>query len=79
MNPSTQRLRRLAGILEASAVALFLYQALRALFSVLFGVAYDAIYTGRVPMSSAGLLMGAVFLALLAPAIAPRQPGPRRG
>jgi endonuclease/exonuclease/phosphatase family metal-dependent hydrolase len=78
MNQSTQRLRRLAGILEASAVALFLYQALRALFSVLFGVMYDAIYAGRVPMSTAGLLMGAVFLALLAPVIAPRQPGPRR-
>jgi endonuclease/exonuclease/phosphatase family metal-dependent hydrolase/membrane protein CcdC involved in cytochrome C biogenesis len=78
MNQSTQRLGRLAGILEASAVALFLYQALRVLFSVLFGVVYDTIYAGRVPMSTAGLLLGAVILALLAPVIAPRQPGPRR-
>jgi endonuclease/exonuclease/phosphatase family metal-dependent hydrolase len=78
MKPSPRRLGRLVGILEASAVALFFYQALRVIFSVLFGVMYDAVYAERVPMSSAGLLLGAVLLALLAPAIAPRQPGPRR-
>jgi membrane protein CcdC involved in cytochrome C biogenesis len=78
MNQGTHRMVRLAGILEATAVFLFLYQALRVLFSVLFGVVYDAIYAGRVPMSTAGLLFGAVVLALLAPTIAPRQPSARR-
>ncbi len=79
MKMRTYRLRRLAGMLESSAVVLFFYQALRATFSLLFGVVYDTGGgTGPVPMSKAGLLFGAFALALLAPAIAPRKLGPRR-
>ncbi len=63
---------RILDAIEATAVFLFFYQALRVLFSVLFGVIYDAIFSSRVPLTTAGLMVGAVVLALISPLITPR-------
>ena len=78
MKENTARVTRLAGIVEATAVVTILYQALRALFSVLFGEIYDALFAETVPMSQVGLILVAVILALLAPLVASRQPRARR-
>jgi endonuclease/exonuclease/phosphatase family metal-dependent hydrolase len=70
-----KRLLRLARLLETTAVLVFFYQALRALFSLLFGLIYDAIFASQVPMTVVGGVMGLVILALLAPLVAPRATG----
>jgi endonuclease/exonuclease/phosphatase family metal-dependent hydrolase len=67
-----ERLLRLVRLLETTAVLLFFYQALRALFSLLFGLIYDALFAGQVPMTIVGGVMAVVVLALLAPLAAPR-------
>ncbi len=61
-------------LLEATSVLLFLLQAIRVIFSVLFGVIYDQIFTG--PMNSWLYLSVLLLLAaLLVPAFSPRAPG----
>lgn len=62
-----RRLLRLVRLLETGAVLLFFFQALRALFSMLFGLIYDALFAGQVPMAVVGGVMALVILALLAP------------
>ena len=69
---------RLLGIVETTAVLVAFYQALRVLFSVLFGAIYDALFAETVPMTGVGLILVAVIAALLTPLVAPRQPGARR-
>ena len=78
MKQLTSRGLRLANILEATAILVVLYQALRVLFSVLFGAIYDALFAETVPMTGVGLILVAVLAALLAPLVAPRRPGARR-
>lgn len=65
---------RLADLVEAIAVLLFFYQALRVLFSMLFGVMYDAMFAGTASISTVGLALVAVVVALLAPLAAPKWP-----
>jgi endonuclease/exonuclease/phosphatase family metal-dependent hydrolase len=72
------RFPQLAGLIEATAVFLFFYQALRVLFSVLCGLIYDALFAETASMTTVGLVLGVVILALLAPLAAPRQPSRRR-
>lgn len=67
------RLLRLARVLETAAVLLFFYQAVRALFSLLFGLIYDALFAGQGSMAAVGAVMAAVVLALVAPLAAPRR------
>ncbi len=58
--------------MEASAVLLFFIQAVRTLFSVLFGVIYDAIFTG--PLTLGAVVINVLVLAaFLAPLFAPRR------
>ena len=78
MKQHTTRSARLAGIIETTAVLVIFYQALRVLFSVLFGAIYDALFAETVPMTEVGLILVAVIVALLAPLVAPRQPRTRR-
>lgn len=60
-------------MVEATAVSLFFVQAVRVLFSVLFGVIYDAIFTG--PMTLGAVVVNLlVVVAFLAPLFAPRRP-----
>ncbi|MBN1137525.1 MAG: endonuclease/exonuclease/phosphatase family protein [Anaerolineae bacterium] len=65
---------RLASLIEATAVFVFFYQALRVLFSMLFGVIYDVLFAETASISTAGLLLAAVVVALLAPLAAPKRP-----
>ncbi len=58
---------------EATSVALFFLQALRVVFSVLFGIIYDQVFVGPPGLWLAGSL-GLVVVALAAPALAPRSP-----
>ncbi|NIV35605.1 MAG: hypothetical protein GWN58_40980, partial [Anaerolineae bacterium] len=78
MKQPTIRGPRLLGLIETTAVLVILYQALRVLFSVLFGAIYDALFAETVPMTGVGLILVAVIAALLAPLAAPRQPRARR-
>jgi endonuclease/exonuclease/phosphatase family metal-dependent hydrolase len=78
MNQHFDLVVRLAGVCEATAVFLFFYQALRVLFSVLFGVIYDALFAGIVSLVTVALLMILVIVALLAPLAVPRRPQLRR-
>ncbi len=78
MNANTNRLAQAAGVVEATAVFLFFYQALRVLFSVLFGLIYDALFAETMPMTPVGLVLVLVILALLSPLAAPRRPDRRR-
>jgi endonuclease/exonuclease/phosphatase family metal-dependent hydrolase len=78
MNKDALRVTHLAGMVELTAVLLFFYHGLRVLFSTLFGVIYDALFAQRVPMSTVGLLLGVVIVALLAPLAAPRRLRARR-
>jgi endonuclease/exonuclease/phosphatase family metal-dependent hydrolase len=73
---STRRLsfNRVAGLVEATAVFVFFYQALRVFFSMLFGVMYDAVFAETASFSTVGLLLAAVIVALLAPLAAPKRP-----
>jgi endonuclease/exonuclease/phosphatase family metal-dependent hydrolase len=69
---------RAAAVVEATAVFVFFYQALRVLFSTLFGLIYDALFAGTASMATVGGVLTVVILALLAPLAAPRQPSRRR-
>jgi endonuclease/exonuclease/phosphatase family metal-dependent hydrolase len=68
------RVRAVGPVLEATAVFLFFYQALRVFFSALFGLIYDALFAGTASMTAVGVSLVVVILALLAPLAAPRQP-----
>ncbi|KPL23621.1 MAG: hypothetical protein AMJ93_04260 [Anaerolineae bacterium SM23_84] len=58
--------------IEASAVLLFFIQAVRTLFSVLFGVIYDAIFAG--PLTVGAVVINVLVLgAFLVPLLAPRR------
>ena len=70
---------RMAGLVEATAVFVFFYQALRVFFSMLFGIMYDAMFAETASISIVGLLLVAVVVALLAPLAAPRRPQTLRG
>jgi len=59
--------------LEASAILLFLTQAARVLFSVLFGLIYDTIFTEMIPLTTMGTILLVVIAALLTPLAAPRR------
>jgi len=59
--------------LEATAVLLFLVQAVRVLFSVLFSLIYDAIFSETLAISTLGLVMLFVVAAFLTPLVAPRR------
>jgi endonuclease/exonuclease/phosphatase family metal-dependent hydrolase len=59
--------------LEATAVLLFLVQAVRVLFSVFFGLVYDAIFDQEVALSTLGLIVLCAIAAFLAPLAAPRR------
>lgn len=78
MNQHQDFVVRLAGVGEATAIFLFFYQALRVLFSVLFGVIYDALFAGIVSLVTVALLMILVIAALLVPLAVPSQPQVRR-
>jgi len=78
MKQHTTRSTRLVGIIETTAVLVIFYQALRVLFSVLFGAIYDALFAETVPMTEVGLILIAVIVALLAPLVTPRQPRARQ-
>ena len=59
--------------LEATAILLFLVQSVRVLFSVLFGLIYDTIFTGAIPLTTMGGILLVVIVALLTPLFAPRR------
>jgi endonuclease/exonuclease/phosphatase family metal-dependent hydrolase len=69
---------RLARTVEATAALVFLFQALRVLFSMLFGQIYDALFAGDASLVGVGLWLVAVLVAFLAPLAAPRRAGARR-
>lgn len=71
-----QRREDLLSTVEGVAVLLFFLQAVRVLFSVLFGVIYDALFVGPFSLSAAAIILVA-FLAFLAPAGALRRGGLR--
>jgi len=76
------RNHRLFRTIEATTVLLFLVQAVRVLFSVLFGLIYDTIFSETVPFSTLGLIMLCVIAAFLTPLAAPLaapRAGPRAG
>ncbi len=58
---------------EATSVALFFLQALRVVFSTLFGIIYDQVFVGPPGWWLFGSI-GLVVLALAAPALSPRSP-----
>ena len=60
-------------LLETTATLLFFVQAVRVLFSVLFGLIYDAIFSETVPIATLGAIMLFVIAAFLAPLAAPRR------
>ena len=64
---------RLLCTLEASAVLLFLVQAVRVLFSVLFGLIYDFIFAETLAFSTLGVVMLFVVAAFLTPLATPRR------
>jgi endonuclease/exonuclease/phosphatase family metal-dependent hydrolase len=65
--------------LEAAATLLFLVQSVRVLFSVLFGLIYDAVFDETLPFSTLAAIMLVVFTAFLTPLAAPRSyPSQRR-
>jgi endonuclease/exonuclease/phosphatase family metal-dependent hydrolase len=78
MKQNTTRGARVAGIIETTTLLVIFYQALRVLFSVLFGAIYDALFAETVSMTGVGLILVAVTVALLAPLVAPRQPRARQ-
>jgi len=59
--------------LEATVILLFLVQSVRVLFSVLFGLIYDTIFTETIPLATMGIILLVVILALLTPLVAPRR------
>jgi len=73
-----RRLLQLVRLVETVAVLLFFYQALRVLFSLLFGLIYDALFAGQASMAAVGGVMVVVILALLAPLSVPRANAAQR-
>jgi len=65
---------RLLRTVEATAVLIFLVQAVRVLFSVLFGLIYDVIFSETLALSTLGLVMLFVIAAFVTPLAAPRPP-----
>ncbi|RMF30385.1 MAG: hypothetical protein D6759_12055, partial [Chloroflexi bacterium] len=61
--------------IEATAVLFFFLEAVRVLFSMLFGLIYDTIFAERVPFAVTGLMVVVTFLAFLVPAVVPRRHG----
>src|SRR3989337_2179056 len=61
-------------LFEATSVLLFFLQALRIIFSVLFGTIYDQVFLGPIDawLFASNFL---VLVALLAPSLAPRPSG----
>ncbi len=59
--------------LEATAVLLFLVQSMRVLFSVLFGLIYDTIFSETMAFSTLGTIMLFVIVAFLTPLFTPRR------
>jgi endonuclease/exonuclease/phosphatase family metal-dependent hydrolase len=57
---------------EATAILLFTLQAVRVLFSTLFGVIYEAVFEGPFGIGTA-VTGGAVLLTFLVPPLAPRE------
>jgi endonuclease/exonuclease/phosphatase family metal-dependent hydrolase len=64
---------RSAHLVETTAVLLFFVQAVRVLFSVLFGLIYDAIFSETVTLTTMGLIMLCVIVAFLTPLATPRH------
>jgi len=64
---------RLMRTVEATAVLVFLFQALRVLFSMLFGQIYDALFAGNASLIGVGLWLVVALVAFLAPLAAPRR------
>ena len=62
---------------EAAAVLLFLLQAVRVLFSVLFGLIYDFIFDETLPFATLAVVMLCVIAAFLVPLVTP-GPGHKR-
>jgi endonuclease/exonuclease/phosphatase family metal-dependent hydrolase len=62
---------KLLRAIEATTVLLFLLQAVRVLFSILFGLTYDAVFAETLPLSTVVIIMLCVVAALLAPLLAP--------
>ncbi len=58
---------------EATSIMLFFLQALRVVFSVLFGIIYDQVFAGS-PDAWLPISVLLLFLALAFPAVAPRNP-----
>jgi endonuclease/exonuclease/phosphatase family metal-dependent hydrolase len=71
-----QRTEDLLSTVEGVAVLVFFFQAVRVLFSMLFGVIYDALFVGPFSLTAAAIILLA-FLAFLAPLGVPRSGGPR--
>ena len=67
--PDSKSLRTL----EATAILLFLLQAARVLFSVLFGFAYNALFAETMAFGSLGVVILFVLTAFLAPLLVPRR------
>lgn len=58
---------------EATSIVFFLLQALRVVFSVLFGIIYDQVFAGS-PDAWLPISIGLLLLAVAVPAVAPRNP-----
>jgi endonuclease/exonuclease/phosphatase family metal-dependent hydrolase len=59
--------------IEATSIVLFFLQALRVIFSVLFGIIYDQVFAGS-PDAWLPISVVLVLIALALPAVAPRSP-----
>jgi len=59
-------------MVEAAGVALCVVQALRVLFSMLFGVIYDALFEGPFTIGAV-VTIALAALVFLAPLLAPRR------
>ncbi len=70
---SSVNLRKTLQTVETTALWLFLLQALRVLFSSLFGVIYDAVMDQTVTLTVVGLDLMLVILAMLTPLLLRRM------
>jgi endonuclease/exonuclease/phosphatase family metal-dependent hydrolase len=59
--------------LEAAATLLFVVQSVRVLFSVLFGLIYDAIFSETLALSTLGVIVVFVIAAFLTPLVSLRR------
>lgn len=64
---------RVLRTLEATAVLLFLIQAVRVLFSVLVGLVYDTIFAETMAFTTLGAIILCAIAALLTPLVTPRR------